>query len=224
MICTPSLGSRGRSLDIKLDELRTLISDHSITRSEPGQPDFTLASGSATRYYCDTKKVTLSAEGSRLTGEVLFALLDGTAQVIGGLELGATFIATAVALVSGLNGRPMYGFTVRDKPKSHGNLEAIAESFHPDGRKLLCAGRRVAVVDDVVTQGGSILRAINAVKDQGCEIMAVISLVDRNEGGGNRLRELRYPYLPLFNAKEPGVLTINDALYSNSSVRRSVST
>lgn len=218
MICAQPTGLR--DLAGLLRDLGVLISERSITRSAPGAPDFKLASGSMTRYYCDTKKVTLSPEGARLTGEILFTLLDGKAEAVGGLELGATFIATAVALTSGLHGHPIYGFTVRDKQKKHGNLEKVAESFHPDGRELLRSGRRVAVVDDVVTEGGSILRAIQDVRARQCEIVAVISLVDRNQGGGDRLRELGLPYFPLFNAREPGDLSVNDELFKHPAIRQ----
>jgi orotate phosphoribosyltransferase len=212
VIYTQSVARRRQDLEALFFELRALIQEKSISRAGPGEPDYVLASGKRSRYYCDTKKVTLSPEGARLTGELLFSLLDGEADAVGGLELGATFIATAVALVSAQHGRPIYGFTVRDEQKKHGTRESIAESFHPDGRELLDHGRRVAVVDDVVTEGGSILKAVRAVEERHCKIVAVVSIVDRNEGGGERLRELGLPYFALFNAVEPGTLTINDAL------------
>jgi orotate phosphoribosyltransferase len=205
-----------RDLDSLLPEFRDLVQEKSITVAAPGEPDFVLASGRHSRYYCDTKKVTLSPEGAQLTGEILCILCEGQADVeaIGGLQLGAAFIATAVAMVSGQHGRPIYGFTVRQAKKEHGNKERIAQSFHPDGKKLLSSGRRVVVVDDVVTQGDSILGAVKEVQARECEIVAVIALVDRNEGGGARLREMGLPYFPLLNAGEPGVLTINADLPS----------
>src|SRR5262249_13801300 len=183
---------------------------------------FILASGRRSRYYCDTKKVTLSPEGAMLTGEILFNLCDGLngVEAIGGLELGATFIAAAVALVSGQHGRPIYGFTVREENKRHGNKERAAQSFHPDGGNLLSPGRRVVVVDDVVTEGGSIMKAIEEVRAQQCEIAAVIALVDRNEGGGDRLRKTGLNYFPVLNAVEPGTLTVNANLASRPRVHR----
>jgi orotate phosphoribosyltransferase len=209
---TESVAGRSSDLGQLFERLRVLIQAHSITTAEDGQPDFVLVSGRRSRYYCDTKKVTLSPEGARLTGEVLFRLLDGRAEAVGGLQLGATFIATAVALVSAQHGRPIYGYTVRNETKGHGTRDNVAESFHPDGRRLLVPGRRVAVVDDVVTEGGSILKAITAVQDRRCEIVAAVAIVDRNEGGGDRLRAMGLPYYPLFNAVEPGTLTVNEAL------------
>jgi orotate phosphoribosyltransferase len=203
------------SRDQLLGELCALIQKWAVTKRAPGEPDFVLASGRHSRYYCDTKRVTLSPEGALLTGQILLDLLDGRAEAVGGLELGATFIATAVALVSGEHDRPIYGFTVRDEQKRHGTRERVAQSFHPDGSELLCCGRRVAVVDDVVTGGGSILRAITAVQEMGCEIVAVVALVDRNEGGGELLRGKNLPYYALFNADSDGNLKVNADLPSS---------
>lgn len=205
-------------LDHLLPRFRDLLQEKSVTKRAPGEPDFVLASGRHSRYYCDTKRVTLSPEGAELTGQTLFHLLDGHADAVGGLQLGATFIATAVALMSHQHGRPIYGFTVRDEQKKHGTKEKVAQSFHPDGRELLCCGRRAAIVDDVVTGGGSILKAITLVQELGCEIVAVVALVDRNEGGGDDLRGRGLPYYALFNADSAGNLTINVDLPSD--VRR----
>jgi len=209
-----------REMDKLLHELCDLIQTRSITKKAPGEPDFVLASGAHSGYYCDTKKVTLSPEGAQLTGEILFNLVDDETQAVGGLTLGAAFIATAVALVSGQHDRPIYAFTVRDEEKKHGTKEKVAQSFHPDGRDLLCCGRRVVVVDDVVTKGGSILKAITEVQERQCEIVAVIALVDRQEGGGEELLRRGLPYLSLFNADSDGNLTINARLLSRPGVHR----
>jgi orotate phosphoribosyltransferase len=190
----------------KQEELRAFLEGNSIRRG-----DFTLASGRRSSYYCDTKATTLSPTGSRLVGEVLFELLvESGAEAVGGLALGATYIATAVALVSGQRGHPIYGYTVREQRKGHGLQREVEESAHPDKRQLLSAGRRVAVVDDVVTGGGSILRAIETVQAKGCEIVAVIAIVDRRAGGGDRLRAAGLPYLALFETDEWGNLHLND--------------
>ena len=215
MISPPSTKSDSQKLPELLAELRDLIQAKSITKRGPGEPDFVLASGMTARFYCDTKKVTLSPEGSRLIGEILFALIKDNAEAIGGLELGATFIATAVTVVSAQHGTPIYGFTVRNKQKSYGTQEGAAESFHPDGRRLLCPNRRVAVIEDVVTKGGSILRAVDFVQANQCDIVAVISLVDRNEGGGDLLLQKKLPYFPLFIANESGDLAVNDRLLTH---------
>jgi orotate phosphoribosyltransferase len=189
-----------------LTELRDVIARQSIRRGK-----FVLASGGTSDYYCDTKATTLSPEGAKLTGEVLFELLkDQGVEAVGGLAMGAAFIATAVALVSAEHGHPIYGFTVRESQKGHGLEKTIEESFHPDGRALLCPGRRVALVDDVVTRGGSVLKAFDAVQALGCEIVTVIALVDRNAGGAEKLRERGLPYVFLFRTDSEGNLLLND--------------
>lgn len=209
-----------RNIERHLRELCALVQSRSIVKKAPGEPDFVLASGAHSRYYCDTKKVTLSPEGAQMTGEILFSLIDGEAQAVGGLTLGAAFIATAVALVSSQHDHPIYAFTVRDEPKRHGTKEMVAQSFHPDGRELLCPGRRVAVVDDVVTKGGSILKAIDEAEKRHCEIVAVIALVDRGEGGREVLLRRGLPYFSLFNADSNGNLTINEDLLGRPRVHR----
>ncbi|MEA2787319.1 MAG: orotate phosphoribosyltransferase [Candidatus Eremiobacteraeota bacterium] len=206
-----------------LNALRDLIQTESITRKAPGEPDYVLASGRHSRYYCDLKKVTLSPEGSWLVGELLFQLYDGATEAVGGLQLGATFMATAVALVSAQHGRPIYGFTIRDTQKQHGTRENKAESYHPDGA-LLCSGRRVVIVDDVVTEGGSILKAINAVRDLECEIVEVVALVDRGEGGTQRLRAMGLPYISIFEADPSGSLRISSDLQRRKELPRVVPT
>ncbi|HUP19870.1 MAG TPA: orotate phosphoribosyltransferase [Gemmatimonadota bacterium] len=187
-----------------LEELRAVIARQSVRHG-----DFTLASGAKSRYYIDLRATTLSPRGARLTGEVLCRLLEERdVEAVGGLALGAAFVATAVAVVSDLRGRPIPGFTVRSEAKGHGMKKAIEESWSPDGRPLVSEGRRVAVVDDVVTTGGSTLRAIEAVRAAGAEIALVVAIVDRRQGGGDRLRETGLPYVAIFEADSEGELTV----------------
>jgi orotate phosphoribosyltransferase len=196
-----------RDLLTQLHELRDLLAEKSIRRG-----DFVLASGARSHYYCDTKATILSPRGSRLVGEILCELLGRRgAEAVGGLVLGSAFIATAVALASELAGRPIYGFVVRERQKDHGVASEVEQSFHPDGRPLLSPGRRVAVVDDVVTAGGSILKAIEAVREQGCEIVAAAAIVDRRAGGGERIRALGLPFFSLFETDERGSLAVTAA-------------
>lgn len=190
-----------------VEELRQLLARQSIRKGE-----FKLASGGTSHYYCDTKATVLHPRGAKLVGEVLFAMLRGTgAEAIGGLAMGATFLATAAALVSDEHGRPVYGFTVREKEKGHGTQKSIEESWHPSG-KLLVPGRKVALVDDVVTQGGSVIKAIDAVLEQGCEIVCVLAIVDRNAGGGDKLRARGFDFRYAFQADERGDLHVDPRL------------
>ena len=116
------------------------------------------------------------------------------ADAIGGLTLGADPIATAVAVVSGLDGKPLPAFIVRKEAKGHGTQRPI-EGY--DGKR----GSRVIVVDDVCTTGDSILRAAERAEQAGYEVAAAFCVVDREEGGAEIIGK-RYPFYALFTAKE----------------------
>ena len=190
--------------ETRLLELKALLQERSIA-----QGDFILTSGAHSHYYCDTKATVLSPRGSRLIGEALRdQLRPFEVEAVGGPEVGGAYLATAAAVASDLDGPPLFGFLVRNKAKSHGTTASIDASYHPDGRKLIADGRRVAVVDDVVTSAGSIVRAIEAVEAEGCQVAAVSAVVDRQQGGGDRLRGLGYEFRPLFVADSHGNLTV----------------
>lgn len=199
----------------RISELRDLIAEQSIRHGQ-----FTLASGARSSYYCDTRATTLSPRGAKLVGEILFDLIEARgAEAVGGLALGATFIATAVALVSSERGRPIYAFTVRDAQKGHGMKKSVEESYHPDGQPLLRPGRAVAIVDDVVTEGGSALKAAEVVREKGCRIVSVIAIVDRGAGGGEKLRAEGLPYTYLFRTDAEGGLHLGEAAGATTSAR-----
>ena len=157
--------------------------------------DFTLASGRKSSYYIDGRLVTLDAEGAYLIARCVLDVMAREkieASWVGGLTLGADPIAAATAAVSHAEGRPISAFLVRKEAKSHGT-----------GRKVeggLPAGARVLVVDDVVTTAGSTLQAIAAVEEAGCQVAAVICVIDREEGGREALK--RHPFYPLFAVSE----------------------
>jgi orotate phosphoribosyltransferase len=189
-----------------VDELRELLQARSITRGE-----FRLASGDISNYYCDTKKTTLSPEGNYLIGEVLHPLVYSLrCDAIGGLTMGGPLVATAVANTSYRCSEPIYGFAVRDQQKTHGLRHLIEESYHPDGKPLIRLGRRVCVVDDVITKGGSVLKAVDAVRERGAEIVAVVALVDRNAGGRAALAGAGYDYVYAYETDNQGYLHVSD--------------
>ena len=157
--------------------------------------DFTLASGRKSRYYFDSKKTTLRAEGSYLAAAEVLRVLDEAgvqADAIGGLTLGADPIVCPVAALSFAEGRPLRAFIVRKEAKDHGTGRAIEGDLEPRSR--------VVVVDDVVTTAASTLRAIEAVEAAGHEVVAVVCLVDREEGGTEKLA--RWPFHPIFRRSE----------------------
>lgn len=184
------------------EELANLLRAKSIKRG-----DFTLASGKKSNYYLDCRLTTLDAEGARLTGYCVLQLLDEMGvrpDAIGGLSMGADPIVTAVGVVSAIEKRPLQGFLVRKEAKDHGRKKQI------EGMEAT-QGKRVAIVDDVCTTGGSTLDAIAAAEREGCEVIAVISLVDREEGGSETLRA-KYNYRSVFTARELLAATAGNAL------------
>jgi orotate phosphoribosyltransferase len=158
---------------------------------------FTLASGKESTYYINSKKALFNAEIVWLLGDLLWDLTrDLNIQALGGLEVGAIPMATAAALRYHEEGRPLEGFFVRKQAKGHGSQERIEGVLRP--------GFRVAVVDDVLTTGGSVLQAITEVERAGAEVVAVVCIVDRLEGA----RELlvpRYNYRPIFTIRDFGI-------------------
>ena len=154
--------------------------------------EFTLTSGKKSNYYFDGKKVTLSPEGAYQVGKAIFDQLAGVEiDAVGGVPVGAYPIVAAVALVSYLEGKPIPAFIVREEAKEHGTKRKI------EGH--LREGSRVAMLDDVVTSGGSLLRAIKAVEATNCKVVKVIVLVDRHEGGSDRLKAEGYDFSALLH-------------------------
>ncbi len=174
------------------DQLADLLREKSLVRG-----DFTLASGKKSNYYLDCRLTTLDARGALLTGYCVLELLDEMGfkpDAIGGLSMGADPIVSAAIVVSAIENRLIPGFLVRKEAKKHGRQKQI------EGIENL-SGKKVVIVDDVCTTGGSTQEAINAVEAAGAEVVAVISLVDREEGGSAMLRA-KYNYRSVFTAHE----------------------
>jgi len=166
--------------------------------------EFTLSSGRKSDHYFDGKRITLSPEGGYWVGKAVFdELAEIDVDAIGGLAIGADPIVSAVALVSHLEGKPIPSFIVRDIPKEHGTKRKI------EGH--LKEGSRVAIVDDVITTGGSVLRAIEAVEAVNCKVVKVIVLVDRHEGGSDRLKKEGYDFTNILHLWPSGEVTIDES-------------
>src|SRR5712692_7698087 len=179
-------------MDEQLRELRDIIRQKSLRAG-----DFTLSSGKKSSYYLDCRMTTLDPRGAFLIARLILERIAKhsiQAHAIGGLTLGADPIATAVAVVSGIEGRPLPAFIVRKETKGHGTQRLI-EGY--DGKP----GSRVIVVDDVCTTGDSILKAGDRAEEAGYVVAAAFCIVDREEGGTELIAK-RYPFYPLFTAKE----------------------
>lgn len=146
--------------------------------------DFTLSSGKKSDYYFDCRVTALSAEGAYLIGNLFFLTLKRLwVSGVAGMSIGADPLVTATTYASQVNGHPLDGLLVRKESKGHGTnqfVEGLA-NFEP--------GARIAVIDDVVTSGGSLLKAYDRVKDAGLVVNTVACILDREEGGRENIRE-----------------------------------
>jgi len=152
---------------------------------------FRLSSGKESNYYLDERVVTLSAEGAYLTARIMLDMLkDVDVDAVGGMTVAADPIAGAIAAISYAQGRPVDGFIVRKEPKGHGMGKQVEGP--------ITSGLKVAVIDGTMTTGGSILKAIEVMENEGCEVVKVILLIDRLEGGREAIQNKGYDYEAIF--------------------------
>ncbi len=165
--------------------------------------DFTLASGAKSKYYIDCRLTTLDPKGAWLIGQLVHELIrkeEASRKIkidaVGGLTMGADPVGLATAMYSfwAKAGPVLQAFSVRKAPKAHGQTKLIEGNFKK--------GDTVVVLDDVVTRGDSTIAAINAVLNEGGKIAFVVVLVDRQEGGREKIEALGYPVLPVFKKEE----------------------
>lgn len=178
------------SLKPDRERLRQLLRRHSLMFG-----DFTLVSGRKSHFYFDSKKTTLLPEGSYLAAAEILETIrrkEIVADAIGGMTLGADPLVCPVSALSQIEGPPLRAFIVRKAAKGHGTDRRIEGNLEP--------ASRVIVVDDVITTGGSTLSAIEAVEAEGHSVVAVLGLVDREEGGAAKLAA--WPFYPLFRREE----------------------
>lgn len=153
-----------------------------------------LASGRTSTFYFNMKPTMLHAQGGLLIANLILDQLGGvSARWIGGLEMGAVPIAAAVAAVSPVRQRPISAFFVRKQAKEHGT-RSLVEGLAP-GESL--SGARVVIVEDVTTTGGSAIKAAEAVRAEGGEVVRVITIVDRLEGAADAFRAAGLDFVPL---------------------------
>ncbi len=172
---------------------------------------FTLSSGGTSDYYIDCRTTTLHAEGGRLTGHAILQLLKEQgvdAEAVGGLTLGADPLVCNVATASAWRALEFDRLGFPRHPLIHGFLVRKAEKAHGTGRRIegfLRAGARVVIVDDVCTTGASTINAIQAVREAGMVVAAVVCLVEREEAGGRAAVEQAAgdaPFFALFTAED----------------------
>jgi orotate phosphoribosyltransferase len=170
-----------------------------IARRSFGRGEITLASGRKSDFYFNLKPTMLDPEGASLLAELTYeALKDDGLDYVGGLEMGAVPIAGAIAQLSWMKGHPIAAFFVRKKPKEHG--ARLAVEGLTKGETL--QGKRVVIVEDVTTTGGSAIKAVDAVRDAGGEVVLVFTMVDREEGAVDTFKDAGIPFRSLYRATE----------------------
>ena len=160
---------------------------------------YTLSSGQESSYYFDGRLLTLHPEGAHLVSQALLPLvLESGARTVGGPTLGADPMVGALVHASHGSAGPLRGFLVRSQAKDHGTGQLIEGHLE--------AGSRVAVLDDACSTGGSLFHTIAAAEERGCRVVKVLTILDRVQGGGERLRRLGYDFTPLLVASADGAV------------------
>ncbi|MBX6423534.1 orotate phosphoribosyltransferase [Thermosulfurimonas sp. F29] len=174
------------------EKLFRLLKERAYLFREEG---FRLASGRVSRHYLDCKRVTLFSEALPLLGRLLWEeVREFEPEAVGGLTLGADPLVAAVCFAAGLEGYTLEGFIVRKEPKGHGTQRYIEGHVRP--------GMRAVILEDVVTTGGSALKACGRAEEFGLKVLAVVALVDREEGGAEALSERGFPLRSLFRLRD----------------------
>jgi orotate phosphoribosyltransferase len=181
------------------DTARSRLVEIVKRRSFSTGPDVKLASGRSSSFYFDMKPTMLHPEGAHLIAAlILDALAGAEVDLVGGLEMGAVPLAVAVAAASHARGRPLPAVFVRKQAKEHG-ARKLVEGLAP-GETV--NGKRVAVLEDVTTTGGSATKAIEALRAEGAVIDRVISLVDRLEGASANFEAAGIPFTAILTAAD----------------------
>lgn len=163
-------------------------------RSFQEGPEMRLASGKLSTFYFNMKPTMLDSEGAHLIATLILDQLDGVdADLIGGLEMGAVPIAASVTAVAHARGRNLPAFFVRKQAKEHGT-KSLIEGL---GRDETMAGKRVVIVEDVTTTGGSAIKAAEAIRASGATIVRVITIVDRQDGADEAFKAADMDFQPL---------------------------
>jgi orotate phosphoribosyltransferase len=175
------------------DRLLELVKDRAVVHGR-----VTLSSGAEADYYVDLRRVTLDGEAAPLVGEVMLDLVDDLdITAVGGLTMGADPVATAMLHAAHRRGQRLDAFVVRKAEKAHG-LQRRIEG--PD-----ISGRRVLVVEDTSTTGGSPLTALQACREAGAEVVAVAVIADRASGAAEKIREAGVDYRAAYSIEDLGL-------------------
>jgi orotate phosphoribosyltransferase len=171
-----------------------LIQERSFLRGQ-----FVLASGKTSQYFLDMKPTMFDPEGSCVLAELLLdQLSDVKADYVGGLALGAVPLISTLTMLSHQRNRPVSGFFVRKEVKDHGTKKLV-EGLR-SGESL--QGKKVVIIDDVTTTGGSSMIAVDAVLESGAEVILGLSVVDREQGAAETYGKRNIPFRAIFSARD----------------------
>ena len=180
--------------DPRRDRLRRIIEEKSLITGQT----FTLTSGRTSSFFVNLKQTMLDPEGANLLADLVLDVMEARGiRNIGGLEMGAVPLVAAVCTKS-FNRVPVNAFFVRKTVKDHGTAQLI------DGH--LEEGGEVLIIDDVVTTGGSAVKAAEAVRARGCQVTTILAIVDRQEGGRENLAQQGFELISLLRRSDfPGI-------------------
>lgn len=185
------LKSEDGSMNSKRSRLMEILKEKSVLKGK-----FKLSSGKVSDHYIDGRLTTLDAEGLNLIGEIFLREIskDPGVSMVGGPTMGADPIVGSLLVHSALEGKKLGGFIVRKEEKAHGTGRLIEGN--------LSEGDRVAIVEDVVTTGGSVIRSIEAVEQAGGKVSRVLVVLDREEGADKKFAELGYDFYSIFKLSD----------------------
>ena len=187
---------RYRSIKTMKKRLIELVIERTFKFTD--KPTFKLASGKKSSYYFNCKPTTLNAEGMYLIGHLLYDMIrqqkKWKMKGIGGLTLGADALSNAIAYTSYLKSDPLESFVVRKEPKKHGTMLWVEGNVKE--------GDRVVITEDVITTGGSTIKAIDRARKCGLKVIGVVVLIDRQEGGREAIEKLGVPVRTLLTREE----------------------
>jgi orotate phosphoribosyltransferase len=160
--------------------------------------DFVLVSGKRSTYYIDAKETTLNPEGMYLVGNLMYELVRDIPGIdaVGGVSIGGDPLVSSVVLAAYQKKDNLAGFLIRKEPKGHGTNRWI------EGGKNLRKGMNVIILEDVVTTGGSSLKAIEATEKEGYSVKGIIAILDRHEGGKDTIESRGYTFKSIFNLND----------------------
>ena len=160
--------------------------------------DFTLASGKKSKYYLDCRKVTLDSRGAQLIGAGMLQLIESQKPpLVGGMAIGADPITASILTLAGMRDIPLRGVIVRKEAKEHGTGKQVEGPYQE--------GEEIVIVEDVVTTGGSSLRAIEQCEAVGLKVHRVLAIIDRMEGGREAFADRGYELTTLVTIKDFGL-------------------